>query len=212
MRPPSNSMPSKRAPKRTSPPHAIICSRMVSTTFMSLSVPNVRLAFPKNLFRGARLRENMQHVAATGFLMFVVSLPSENVPAPPSPNCTFDSGFKAPPSLKELTEVMRASTSSPRSSDGRRARLRKSPCREQACGAHAPPRWDGRHLKPFANAIALIGDMALDLDFRFVRLPAKASSISWSATSKTNDAVKWTSFFRRASTESFENFHEVISA
>ena len=44
-----------------------------------------------------------------------LSLPSENVPAPPSPNCTLLAGSKAPPDQKRSTSFARASTSRPRS-------------------------------------------------------------------------------------------------
>ena len=46
----------------------------------------------------------------------VLSLPSENVPAPPSPNCTFDRGLSFPPCQKEFTAFMRSSTFCPLSS------------------------------------------------------------------------------------------------
>ena len=132
---------------------------------------NVRLAFPKNLFRGARLRENMQHVAATRILDVRGELAV---------------GKRARATLAELHVRFRVQSAAffegidgsharidvftALEHDGRRARLRKSPCREQARRAHA--HHDGTSVtpKPFANAIAIIGNMAFDLDFRFCSL------------------------------------------
>ena len=45
----------------------------------------------------------------------VLSFPSEKVPAPPSPNWTFDSGLSSPPRQKASTFCVLESTSSPRS-------------------------------------------------------------------------------------------------
>ena len=46
----------------------------------------------------------------------VVSLPSEKVPAPPSPNCTLHSGSSSPEAQKRSTASARSSTGRPRSS------------------------------------------------------------------------------------------------
>ena len=46
----------------------------------------------------------------------VVSLPSEKVPAPPSPNCTLEVGSSFPVDQKRSTSAVRRSTSWPRSS------------------------------------------------------------------------------------------------
>ena len=56
----------------------------------------------------------------------VLSLPSEKVPAPPSPNWTLDSGSSAPPARKASTSRSLASTSLPRSSTMGRAPARAS--------------------------------------------------------------------------------------
>ena len=45
--------------------------------------------------------------------MPVVSFPSENVPAPPSPNCTFDEVFNLPVCLNISTDFFLFSTLSP---------------------------------------------------------------------------------------------------
>ena len=50
------------------------------------------------------------------FLMPVISLPSENVPAPPSPNCTFVSGASSPVAQNFCTASCRSRTAAPRSS------------------------------------------------------------------------------------------------
>ena len=51
-----------------------------------------------------------------GSLMPVVSLPSEKVPAPPSPNWTLERSDSSPPLQKRSTSAVRVSTSWPRSS------------------------------------------------------------------------------------------------
>lgn len=50
---------------------------------------NVRLGVHENVLRGAGFHEGLQHMADMGRLVPVFSLPSENVPAPPSPNWMF---------------------------------------------------------------------------------------------------------------------------
>ena len=129
---------------------------------------NVRLAFPKDFFRGARLRENMQHVAATRILDVRGELAV---------------GKCARAALAELHVRFRVQGAAffegvdggharidvfaALKHDGRRARFREAPCREQARRAHAHHNGTSVAPKPFANAISLIGSMALDLDFRF---------------------------------------------
>ena len=54
--------------------------------------------------------------AHKGSWMRVVSLPSENVPAPPSPNWMFASGCKTPVCSKAFTAAARFSMAGPRSS------------------------------------------------------------------------------------------------
>ena len=46
----------------------------------------------------------------------VVSLPSEKVPAPPSPNCTLEEGSSTPVAQNCSTSTVRSSTGRPRSS------------------------------------------------------------------------------------------------
>ena len=69
----------------------------------------------------------------SGLEMPVVSLPSENVPAPPSPNCTLLSGASAPPVQKRSTSCRRRSTSCPRSST-----MGRSPARARYSAANSP--------------------------------------------------------------------------
>ena len=58
----------------------------------------MRLGDVEDLVRRAGLDELVEHLARRwrGSLIWLYSLPSENVPAPPSPNCTFDSGSSTP--------------------------------------------------------------------------------------------------------------------
>ena len=49
-------------------------------------------------------------VLQSGLCKFVVSLPSEKVPAPPSPNCTLDIVFNIPSFLNSSTSFERSST------------------------------------------------------------------------------------------------------
>ena len=46
----------------------------------------------------------------------VVSLPSEKVPAPPSPNWTLEAGLSTPVDQNRSTSAVRSSTGRPRSS------------------------------------------------------------------------------------------------
>mgnify|MGYP000665309888 CR=1 FL=1 len=63
------------------------------------------------------LRKNFKNlsVSSKGILYQRIQLPSEKVPAPPSPNCTLDAGFNTPFFQKASTRLVLASTSSPRS-------------------------------------------------------------------------------------------------
>ena len=55
------------------------------------------------------------------FLTPVFSFPSENVPAPPSPNCTLHSGSSVPVFQNSSTAACRALASCPRSSTSGRS-------------------------------------------------------------------------------------------
>ena len=87
------------------------------TMSVRLSVP--RCGFEQNpISFGA---PNFTKVSRTNrflpFLSFtrVFSFPSENVPAPPSPNWTFEEGFNLPLFQNAFTESILSSTCSPRS-------------------------------------------------------------------------------------------------
>ena len=84
-----------RAPKHTSPPSARIRSRIVRTTPASRSVPMCGFASMR-ISAGAPKRTNVRRMCSPrGSFVPVFSLPSEKVPAPPSPNCTLEAGEKA---------------------------------------------------------------------------------------------------------------------
>ena len=63
----------------------------------------------------------------------VFSLPSENVPAPPSPNWTFERTFSSPVAQKRSTSRRLRSTHSPRSS-----RIGRAPQRASTSAANSP--------------------------------------------------------------------------
>ena len=129
---------------------------------------NVRLAFPKDFFRGARLRENMQHVAATRILDVRGKLAVGKCTRTALAELHVRFGVQRAAFFEGIDgSHARIDVFATLKHDGRRARFRKSPCREQARRTHAYH--DGTNVapKPFANAISLIGNMALDLDFRF---------------------------------------------
>ena len=84
------------------------------------------------------------------FLMPVISLPSENVPAPPSPNCTFVSGASSPVAQNFCTAFCRSCTAAPRSST-----IGRSPASARHSAAIIPagpePATTGRKPSPAAR-------------------------------------------------------------
>ena len=113
--PPSCSRPQSVVEKRTSPPIASIFCRRWETTSRRRSVPICGLA-RYAISAGAPCSTSTRStLAARGSLMRVVSFPSENVPAPPSPNMTLLSGSNAPPLQKRCTSAVRSDTGLPRS-------------------------------------------------------------------------------------------------
>ena len=80
------------ASKRTSPPRDLISSLIPATTFLKRSVPICGL-FSYKISSGApcstKVSKTNLFLPNLSFTM-VFSFPSENVPAPPSPNCTLD--------------------------------------------------------------------------------------------------------------------------
>ncbi len=122
--PASNRRPVSCVLNRTSPPAAIIWPRIRRTTSTKRSVPMWGFAC-QSISSGAPASTNHRSTCgASGFLMFVVSLPSENVPAPPSPNWMFVQGSSGPPASNAATAARRSSTSPPRSSTSGRSPAR----------------------------------------------------------------------------------------
>ena len=103
------------ASKRTSPPRDLISSLIPATTFLKRSVPICGL-FSYKISSGApcstKVSKTNLFLPNLSFTK-VFSFPSENVPAPPSPNCTLDSEFSSPLSQKCSTSFIRFVTSFP---------------------------------------------------------------------------------------------------
>ena len=115
-RPSDTRRPSSWVRKRTSQPRAISSRRRAATTRRSRSVP-MWGRWDQRTSSGAPAAMRVSTTAEMrGSWVPVVSLPSEKVPAPPSPNWTLDSGSSGPPAQKRSTAAARASTGSPRSS------------------------------------------------------------------------------------------------
>ncbi len=98
-------------------------ARIFSTMLTRRNVPMCGLA-TKRISSGAPALTNSAstlRVRWRGSLIWLHSLPSENVPAPPSPNCTFDSGSSWPWRHRPQVSLVRSRTGLPRSSTiGRR--------------------------------------------------------------------------------------------
>ena len=103
--------------KRTWPPSFSISVRMDLTMRLNTSVPMWGLftyridGSPPN---SVSMRSTSLFLPKVSFTR-VLSFPSENVPAPPSPNCTLEDGSSCPVSQNRATRSVLASTSSPRS-------------------------------------------------------------------------------------------------
>ena len=100
-----------------SPPSSIICFLIEDITFPSTSVPMCGL-FMYNIDGSAPNStkvSSMHLILPLVSFIIVFSFPSENVPAPPSPNCTFDSVSSSPVFQKFSTVFLLSSTGSPRS-------------------------------------------------------------------------------------------------
>ena len=109
-------MPVTLAEKRTSPPRAMISSRMRRTTPGSRSVPMWGLASVRISSGAPALTSSSSTLRMRASPVPVVSFPSEKAPAPPSPNCTLLSGSKMRRCQKASTLFSRSSTGRPRSS------------------------------------------------------------------------------------------------
>ena len=71
-------------------------SRMAFTMVRNLSVPTWGLCLYKISSGAPNSTKYLDISCNRGWVMRVVNLPSEKVPAPPSPNCTLDSGLNMP--------------------------------------------------------------------------------------------------------------------
>ena len=112
---PSRSMPQSLVSKRTSAPSVIAACLMFFTVSISLSVPICGFAIMR-ISSGAPNRASRSITSLDrGSFILVVSLPSENVPAPPSPNMTLLFGFSLALCQKSWTSFRRSSTHLPRS-------------------------------------------------------------------------------------------------
>ena len=104
--------------KRTSPPSDSISARIFSTMLTSRNVPMCGLATYRISSGAPALTNSVStlRVRWRGSLIWLHSLPSEKVPAPPSPNCTLDSGFSTPLRHSAQVSFVRSRTRLPRSS------------------------------------------------------------------------------------------------
>ena len=107
------------APRRRPPRCAL---RKARTTPGKQVGADVGLRLPEHFLGRACAHERLQHGGApAGSSVPVVSLPSEKVPAPPSPNCTFACGSSGPPASNAATAAERSSTHAPRSTTSGRS-------------------------------------------------------------------------------------------
>ena len=117
---------SSRAPKRMSAPASVSSRRRLRRAMCSISVPTWGLASARML-SGAPQRTSVSIMNRWRTSRVpVFSFPSENAPAPPSPNWTLLSVSSAPPLQKRSTSSCRCSTGRPRSNTIGRAPQRAS--------------------------------------------------------------------------------------
>ena len=126
--------PVTRWPNRTWAPRSSSCRRRFTRVTWSISVPTWGLASTRML-SGAPQDTNCSKIhRCRRSRVPVFSFPSEKAPAPPSPNCTLDSGSSTPVRQKDVTSRCRVTASCPRSSTmGRR------PHRARTRAANRPP-------------------------------------------------------------------------
>ena len=106
---------------------------MFFTTCRSISVPMWGLCRYRISSGAPAATKSASTCPISGSLTRVVSLPSEKVPAPPSPNCTLDLSSKPPPDQNLAISSWRLSTSQPRSTTTGR-----QPCRASVRAANMP--------------------------------------------------------------------------
>ena len=114
-RPPSAATSATSAPKRTSAPSETSSSRIRRQKPFRRSVPTCGLASVRRPGSPANSPKIPTTWETSGSPMRVVSFPSENVPAPPSPNWTLLLGSMVPLFQKSATWRDRSSTGLPRS-------------------------------------------------------------------------------------------------
>ena len=123
----------------------------------------------------------------TGSLISVFSFPSENVPAPPSPNCTLESGFSTPVFQNSSTSFCRSSTGAPCSRrNGRYPYSARKYAQKSPAGPH--PTTTGRDFNfslPPAGKIYGIASWSCTLPTRFFRVSIFKSCFSLSAFTST---------------------------
>ena len=189
-----------RQPKRTSPPSAITSSRKPLTTADSLSVPIWGFA-DQRISSGAPLSASSKNTLRMSLLLVpVVSFPSENVPAPPSPNWTLEFSSSRPVAKKRCTSAVRVSTSCPRSST-----IGRSPARASVSAAKKPagpnPAITGRKglfLRSSGSSYTY-GSALLTLFERLRRISSSSSPVTSASTLQTKKILS----FLRLSTAFF---------
>ena len=100
----------------TSPPSLLISSLIFLTTFFNISVPTCGLWEYKISSGDPKLTSSSRTFLHLISFILVVNLPSEKVPAPPSPNCIFELFLNILLFQKLLISFVLSSTSNPLSS------------------------------------------------------------------------------------------------
>ena len=116
-------------PFASAPPVGAPETRTSASSIRTVTVgPGLSPGQPALLAQGRGLAVHLRRLSLIHILMPVFSLPSENVPAPPSPNWMFVRSSSGAPALKASTISTRSSTEAPRSTTSGRnpARARYS--------------------------------------------------------------------------------------
>ena len=191
---------------RISPPSCSMPSTMFVTTVGRMSDPMCGLA-SQRISRGAPEVTSVCKIRrCSWFLVPVVSFPSENVPAPPSPNWILLSGSSAAVVLKRSMSAVRRQASWPRSM---RSGCRPALARASAAKRPAQPaptttgRSEGRRASA-TGAGKLGSPPSMIRIWRCVsasRLLTSWFSSIWQASSTRALRIKCTLLFLRASTD-----------
>ena len=182
----------------TSPPNLIISSLMFSIISLNLSVPICGFCLYKISSLAPCLCSSLKTFLVRKSFIPVVSFPSEKVPAPPSPNCTFDSGFKVPSLQKFSTSLLLSSTFFPRS---KTMGLYPDCARIRAANIPAGPN-------------PTITGLSRDFLFLFTHLYSTdfaCCKCNFSGKSKSKVYTSFISFLRLASIDSFTILRFVMS-